>query len=209
MWEIITSLTLANWAALATILAAMLSMSRKVRGCVIKIWDTSFGRTNTLLKKHIKQEEGQLNRIEAELHPNGGTSLRDIINKIAERQYGFEGYLNAQLNSQKIAVFRTNAEGKVLSNNRAHQHLTGFSKIEISGDGWINVIHPDWRDKTLQKWTKAVESQREFSEDIMYVHPDGHEYMVHVNVFREMDSNGNIRGYLGVVIPLCGKSSEE
>ena len=198
-------LTLTNWAAIATIAVALLGMSRKIRNCVVKVWNLSFGHTNKLLREHINQEEGQLNRIEAELHPNGGSSLRDVVNKIAERQYGFEGYLNAQLNSQDIAVFRTNKEGKVLSNNRAHQRLTGFSKLELQGDGWINVIHPEWRNATLKKWLEAVASQREFSEDIMYVHPTTGPYMVHVNVFREMDSAGNVRGYLGVVTS-CGET---
>ena len=135
------------------------------------------------------------------MRPNGRTSLRDAIDRIETRQSDFDAFLSAQLNIGDKAVFRTDASGNVISNNRQHQRLTGFSVGEVEGGGWINVIHPKWRTCIHDKWAAAVKEGREFSEDIMYVTPEGEEYMVHVNAYREIDSNGDIRGFLGVVTP--------
>jgi PAS domain S-box-containing protein len=166
-----------------------------VRRWVVKVWNATIGRRGR-----------QLDRIEQELRPNGHTSMRDAIDRIEDRQDDFEAFLNAQLNIGDEAVFRTDPNGHVITNNRKHQNLTGFSMAQVEGDGWINVIHPDWRSKTHTKWHEAVSDGREFSEDIMYVSPQGDNYMVHVNAFRERDAKGKIRGYLGVVTPLVAES---
>jgi PAS domain S-box-containing protein len=164
---------------------------KPVRRHLVWAWQKTFGRRGL-----------QLDRIEKELRPNGDSSMRDAIDRIEERQDDFEAFLNAQLNIGNEAVFRTDAAGHVITNNRKHQNLTGFSMAQVEGDGWINVIHPDWRTRTHEKWHEAVSDGREFSEDIMYISPTGDEYMVHVNAFRERDATGKIRGYLGIVTPI-------
>ncbi len=176
-------------AAFTTITAGALAF-KSVRTVLCNIWKFTFGRRGA-----------QLDRIELELKPNGGGSLRDSINRIEEKQNEFEAFLNAQLNINSEATFRTDAAGHVITNNRKHQHLTGFSGVEVAGDGWINVIHPEWREEVFRKWRQAVEAGIEFSEDIMYVNPEGVEYLVHVNAYRERDSQGRIHGYLGTVTP--------
>jgi PAS domain S-box-containing protein len=199
--EVILGLTLPQWAAVITIVLGLLALFKRVRRTVAHCWVKLFGRsTKQLLKEHIASEEGQLTRIEAQFKVNDGHSLRDLMEEVRDRQYDFEGMFHAQYNIGQNALFWTDAKGKVLSNNVYHQHLTGFSKAQVQGDGWINVIHPDWREKVHDQWNEAVKDGRDFSEDIMYIKPVTKEsYMVHVNVYRELDRNDNIRGYLGEV----------
>jgi PAS domain S-box-containing protein len=200
---------IALFAAIVGFFAAL----KPVRGFVVKCWDATLGRRRVKLQlvqdtRLAKQEvfeieiRSALKVLLAEMKPNGSSSMRDAIDRIEERQDDFEAFLNAQLNIGNEAVFRTDAEGHVITNNRKHQNLTGFSMAQVEGDGWINVIHPNWRTKTHLKWHEAVSEGREFSEDIMYVTTAGEEYMVHVNAFRERDATGKIRGYLGIVTPL-------
>lgn len=197
----------AIFAAIAGFFAAL----SPVRKFIYKCWQNTFGRSKVArLKWEAERTERYENlaatqsQILAELKPNGSTSLRDAIDRIEYRQGGFDAFLSAQLNVLDVAIFRTDAVGKVKYNNRKHQHLTGFSAGEVSGDGWINVIHQDDRDMVYTKWRHAVEDGREFSEDIRYVTPEGEIYEVHVNAYREMDAQGKIRGFLGLVSPLKG-----
>ena len=201
----------ALFAAIAGFFAAL----KPVRRFLLKCWQKTFGRRK--LRRHLERKRLEAEALEryeaivesnklilAELRPNGDSSMRDAVDRIEYRQAGFDAFLSAQLNVLDVAIFRTDAEGKVKYNNRKHQHLTGFSAGEVSGDGWVNVIHPIDRDMVFHKWKQAVESGIEFSEDIRYVSPEGEEYKVHVNAYREMDAHGNIRGFLGLVSPLEG-----
>jgi PAS domain S-box-containing protein len=197
----ILGFTFAQIAALLTILVALSTLFPRVRRGFKYAWIRSFGRTSHLLENHIAVEDLTLARIEAELHPNGGSSLRDKLNSIADKQFDFEAHLNASLNVHEVALFRTNASGGVIASNRAHQILTGFNLTQLAGDGWINVICPEDRHNVFEKWKEAVNAGIEFSENICYQKPDGKKYAVHVTVYRERCSAGKIRGYVGVVIP--------
>jgi PAS domain S-box-containing protein len=198
--EFLATLTIQQWAAVLSIGISLPIFLRPVRRWIAKMWQNTFGRTRRILEQHIEDEGRQLEEILKEFKPNDGSSLRDVIDKISERQHGFEAFLTAQLNTIEAAIFRTDANGKVTYINRHHQRLTGFSFNEVEGDGWINVIHPAERKRVFDSWQRAVVAEREFSEDIKYITADGeNEYMVHVNVYRELDSNNVLRGYLGVV----------
>jgi PAS domain S-box-containing protein len=199
--DLILGLTLVQWAAIGSIMVALFSMLPRFRTMVKRYWRKTFGKSFALLERHIASEEIQLNRIEAELHSNGGNSLRDEIRQIIDTQFKFEAHLNASMNVHQVALFRTDASGGVIASNRAHQILTGFNVLQLQGDGWINVICPKDRERVMKAWKAAVEAQREFSEDICYIKPDGTLYDVHVTVYREKSSDDKVRGYVGIVVP--------
>jgi len=200
--EIILGITLAEWAAIATIFGVFLASFSRVRNYARLLWDRTFGSTAALLRQHIMEETSQLDRIEAELHPNGGNSIRDAINQIAHRQNEFDAFLRAQLNIHTVAIVRTNPEGKVTQVNRAYNRLTGYSQNEVVGDGWINAIAPSDRSRVWKDWLAAVAGAREYHEIIRFQRPDESEFTAHVHVYQELDKYGKLRGYLGVIIPM-------
>lgn len=179
---------------IVAILSAMIgffAVTKPVRKGVKWAWAKTLGRRGA-----------QLDRIESELTPNGGTSMKDAINRIEERQMGFEAFQTAHLNTQDVAILRTDIKGKVYMINRQYQRMTGYSIDEVRGDGWINAIDPNNRDKVAEDWHHAVESCRELSEDILFRHVNGESFWAHANVYKEVDSKGTHRGYLGVIVPI-------
>jgi len=195
---------------------------KKVRMCFLWVWVRTLGK-----RGHLRQQQADtLDKIAKELEFNDGSSIKDIVTNIRDELNAHikdeahqisaiedymretheigsasqEAHVNASLHILDVAIFRTDPEGQVFFNNRAHQDLTGFALKQLEGDGWINVIHPDHRESVMRKWREAVAAGREFSEDILYVHPKtGLEYWVHVTVYREVTRSGEILGYLGVV----------
>lgn len=188
---LLLGLTLPQWAAIFTIMGVVISLLKPVRQWFAKIWRSTFGR-----------QSAQLDRIEKELRPNGGDSLRDAIDEIYNKQTEFEARATAALNIHPEAVFRTDTEGRVIFTNRAHQRLTGFSQGEAYGHGWVNYLAPYERRRMQDLWQETVKNGRELNEDIMFIRPDHSEYMIRAHVFREVDGAGKIRGYLGVIQPL-------
>ena len=188
-------------AAGLSILVSIGVLSSTVRKAITRMWRHSLGKTSWLLENHIREEEAALARIEAELRPNGGESLRDAINDIANKQHEQDAFGRALLHTSNLATLRTDAHGKLTHINRAYQYLTGWSLDEVKGDGWVNAISPEDRDRIKHRWQEAVASKREFHDDIIFVRPDGAKFEAHANVYREMDSQGKVRGWLGVIIP--------
>lgn len=180
---------------LSPIFLFLLAFLKPVRVCFKRTWQRTFGRSGVILRE-IRTE---LKYIKEELVVNSGRSMRDVINRIETRQYGFEAFLGAQLSMMDIPIFRTHPDGECYYTNRAYQRMTGFTLPEAKGSGWINIVQSEWRKKVRTLWDLAVEEKREFSEDVLLAHPEGYEYMVHVTGYRELDMSGTLRGYLGTV----------
>ena len=178
-------------ASITPLLLLLITLLRPVRTWVKKLWEKTVGR-----------KAAQLNRIEAELHPNGGFSIRDVLNRIEATLIDSDAFLRAQLNIHAVSVVRTDIQGKLTQVNRQYQRMVGYSISELVGDGWVNAIHPDNRDKIISEWNDAVSKGIEYSQDIKYLKGDGTDFTAHVNMYRELDLGGNIHGYLGVVIPI-------
>lgn len=153
--------------------------------------------------------ETKLDKIILQLVPNGGSSIKDSLDRIEDRQHFFSSFLQAQMNVNQKAIFQTDAEGRVVWVNRPHSRLTGFQASEVMGDGWINVIAPECRDVVREKWDRAVEDGREFDENIWYIKTDRRtRYCVNVHAYKIEGINGELRGYIGEVTYLDHEQTE-
>lgn len=189
-------LTIAEISAIIAIIGALALWFKSVRRLIQRIWNNTIGSRTQ-----------QLNRIEAELISNSGSSMRDAVKRIENRVNEIDAFQRAQLNLHDVAVVRTDSKGKVIAVNREYQRLTGASLSEVAGDGWINVIHASNRDEIVRKWFNAVRDRREFHEDILFININTDEtFMAHANVYKEIDNNDNIVGYLGVIIPIMDEN---
>ena len=56
------------------------------------------------------------------------------------------------------AVWQTNAKGEIHLDEEEWQRLTGQTFEEMRGFGWLDVVHPDDRDLTREKWNAALAS---------------------------------------------------
>jgi PAS domain S-box-containing protein len=152
----------------------------------------------------------QLAAIAEEIKPhNGEGTIREAMNhstaamiRIEHRQEESYALLGAKLAVDEQAMFITDKNGKVTSNNYQHQILTGFSAAQVHQDNWINVITQKERQSVHDKWSEAVIEKRTFSENITYITHTNEEYLVHVHATPQIDSKGGLRGWLGVVTPL-------
>lgn len=183
--------------AIITAIAALAAMLKPAKRWSKELWRKTLGRNGV-----------NIDLILAELQSNGGTSLKDAVMRIEERQHGMDAFFRAQLNLHNVAIIRTNEKGKLTAINRQYQRMTGYSLIEVEGDGWINAIHPEDREKVKKQWEEAIAGGREYTEDWRFLNALGETFMAHASVFREIDAHGNIRGYLGTITPVIEPNTE-
>lgn len=205
--DVIAIADLQYWGAtLALVTAALVLWSRLgVNKIAKKCWDSTLGRGSC---QHIETQEQMaliieaLSDIQGHILPNGGGAIPDALERIEDRQRVQIAKSNASRYAAKEATFATDVNGSCTEVNRAHSRLTGLSESELLEDGWINSIAPSERIWVQSRWEKAVEDGREFSEDILYIRPSGREFMVHVTAYKQLDDEGKLHGFHGVVTPL-------
>jgi PAS fold. len=143
------------------------------------------------------------------LCPNGGSSIKDSLDRIEDKQHFFGSFLKTQLNAHNKALFEASATGECIWINRPHARMTGFTTNEMMGHGWVNAIAPECRKNFKLMWDKSVALGAEFDEDVWYIKPDGvTRYKVHVHAYIIQNRDGGPAGYLGEVTELGQTSTE-
>lgn len=144
----------------------------------------------------------QLDFIVTELHPNGGTSIRDSLNRIEVRQVLHDQRQRALMSDMAIGVFETDEEGLCVWANRKYLRMTGRTFLEVSGSGWTNILAPEDRDRVVKAWADAIDEEREFEDEYYIVTPEGVRTRVRAQSYKMHTSDGAPIGYLGMLTPL-------
>ena len=64
-----------------------------------------------------------------------------------------------------LGVFLTDAAGQLVYSNPRCRALLGLGLMQTAGEGWARSLHPDDRDRIMQKWFTALREGKEFSDE--------------------------------------------
>jgi len=140
-----------------------------------------------------------LEKIKHQLMPNGGSSMRDAIDRIEARMIIAEQRQKLLTMDSPFAVFETDANGNCIHVNRTYCRWTGRTTEELEGKGWLNALHPDHRQLVFSEWTTAVTQLREFSMDYKLQAVDGARFDVHCSAFPMFDTKCGLAGWMGII----------
>jgi len=156
-----------------------------------------------LWEKTLGRRGAQLCRIEAELHPNGGISLRDIINDINREVTESVALQKAYMASSNEAIFITNNKGNYTWVSPNFQELVSRTCDQLRGKGWLNIIPRNKRSDVEASWYKhAIKDERDFEEILEFTRgPSEKPFKVLVHATRMRNNKGKIIGYFGLCKP--------
>lgn len=159
-------------------------------------------------KNHINTVE----RISEEFRPNGGSSLKDAINrlelsnkeikedihivKIESQKVGAKQW--ALVATQKDPVFETDEDGAFIRVNTMYANLVERSFDELRDWGWENSIHPEDKRMVFEAWSDAVKKHKSFELQfriIASVSKKQHRVMCVANPY--FNTSGDLLGYIG------------
>jgi len=122
----------------------------------------AFGKQAYRCVKNTVTMASNINKIAAELTPNGGSSLRDAVNRIEFRQI-IDGERNrAVLNESDHAMFEADRNGNCIWANKTYLSKVGRNLDEISGNGWMNCIDSLNKDDVIAAWELAINQKTNF-----------------------------------------------
>lgn len=176
----------------------------------IKEWAslmTPFGLAGGLLWKfwlkyrfdELRELYKKIGIISEEFRPNGGSTLRDAINRIEEKVTIQEQKTLAIIKSLPLGTWVSDERGKYIDTNRSLCKIIGRTESEIKGDNWSNWVHPDEKEEVFAEWKKCIENDINFDREYRFVLPDGKIRKVHSIAYQIRDSSGKLIGFLGTM----------
>ena len=127
------------------------------------------------IKKVLTSIE-DIHEIKQQFKPNGGTSLRDVINRleIGVSELTSDVLTLSQDTSRMDArhwaivatlrdpIWESDKDGLCIRVNSSMLDLLERNQEEMIGNGWENTIHPEDHDRVWKEWTDAITRKRNF-----------------------------------------------
>jgi nitrogen fixation negative regulator NifL len=106
-------------------------------------------------------------------------------------------------------VWQTNASGEVMEDIPMWRSYTGQSVQDLQGQGWINALHPDDRERTAEIWAQAVATKTLYDTEYRIRSHTGEYGYFAVRGVPIKDKDGNISGWIGTCTNITEKKNYE
>ena len=145
--------------------------------------------------RYFQEMIGKLDTVIAELVPNGGSSLRDAVNRIESRQIISDRRSKAFLLDTDVGIWESDANGRCTWWNRTLESMLGRSP---DGLNWLLSICKDQREQVQKEWETAVRNKSEYQSELCYVTPEGERTNVIAKGYPLIDEKGEVQGWYGI-----------
>jgi PAS domain S-box-containing protein len=141
-----------------------------------------------------------IQKIEAELKPNGGSSIRDAINRIESKLTATDQKMMALLKTMPYGMWLSDSNGRCIDMNLALCNITGRSESELIGENWSKWV----KEKTLvyEEWSRCIENEIDFEMEYTFIKPDKTEIRVKGTALQIRGIKGELLGFVGRLVEL-------
>lgn len=143
-----------------------------------------------------------LQQMSKDFKPNGGNSLRDVVDRIEKSLYLFEQKYRAVVEFQEIGVFETDSTGKYTWVSDKWMDITNQSWLDASNNGWIADVSAEERDKVWHEWETAVSQTRQFSMTYKIHDKPDMAKTIRSLAIPVKDKDGKVIAYLGKIVEI-------
>jgi PAS domain S-box-containing protein len=142
-------------------------------------------------------DENQINILK-ELKPNGGTSMRDAIDRTGDNVARVVTKMKLHEDTFDFGTFQTTSDGLFTSMNEPLLEMCGRDRDEIVDNGWINFVHYDDRDFVSRHYNEAIDDKTDMDLQFRMLHKNNTCFKVRLMAKRSVN-NGRIVGYIGTM----------
>lgn len=101
-----------------------------------------------------------------------------------------------------VGIFRTDTAGRCLCVNARWAEIAGCTPADALGEGWVQALHPDDRDRIVAEWNRATRENRGHESRFRFQRPDGLVTWLLGQALPERDLHGKITGFTGTITDL-------
>ncbi len=137
--------------------------------------------------------------------------IRDMTERLqTERELQeSEARYETLANVSPVGIFQTDSRGNTTYVNPTWCQISGLTKEQALGFGWLNAVHEDDRQKLVQNWRQSTTVRQTSLADYRFVHRDGSIVWVVGQAVPELDANHEIVGYVGTITDITERKENE
>jgi PAS domain S-box-containing protein len=97
-------------------------------------------------------------------------------------------------------VFVTDTSGRNVFTNEWVLRFSSLPRTAMLGDGWLELLHPEDRDRARERWREAISGGKTFEGEFRFRHHSG-QYRRHAcRAEPTRDEKGEVVEWVGVCI---------
>lgn len=131
------------------------------------------------------------------------------MNSTVESEFESEERFRRLIDSIPLLIFVSDAAGNGVYFNRQWQDFTGHSSEELSGQHWVDDLHPDDRAECIGEFNTALDVQQGFSFECRLRRRDGDYHHVLNTGIPEFGSDGRFLGYIDTAVDINSQKTAE
>jgi PAS domain S-box-containing protein len=120
-----------------------------------------------------------------------------------------EGRFRTVTSLAPVGIFQTDAIGNCLFVNERWCEMAGLTPEQAQGQGWVDALHREDRQRVAHEWTEAAQAGREFSSEYCFQTPQGKTTWLHGNAVSLRNDAGKVTGYIGTVTDITERRRTE
>ncbi|MDP8962821.1 MAG: response regulator [Cyanobacteriota bacterium] len=108
-----------------------------------------------------------------------------------------------------VGIFLTDVEGRCTYTNPRFQAICGFTFEQSLGDGWLQSVHLDDRDRIIADWGTWTLTKCDYSHEFRLQTPEGIIRWVHLRSSPMLSAQGEFLGHVGTVEDITERKQAE
>ena len=169
---------------LLTNLKELITLTAPITGLAAIIW-------KFWLKQKYEYTKKIVENISQEFRPNGGSTLRDAINRIETKLTHNQDMVMTLIKIQERGFFITDENGKLIEANNSLCKILNLTENELNGFNWLNIFNPP--DKIEVK--EAFQSQTNLNK--IFILTD--KTTIELITYKLNDDILTKTGYMGII----------
>jgi diguanylate cyclase (GGDEF)-like protein/PAS domain S-box-containing protein len=133
------------------------------------------------------------------------TPLRKLLDAVQESESRFR----AMADDAPVVIWVTDQNGAGIMFNRMWSEITGQSEAEALGSGWLNVVHPDDRERVAEEFRAASERAEPVRSEYRLRRADGGWRWVLDAGQPRFAPDGSFVGYVGSALDITERRKVE
>lgn len=136
------------------------------------------------------------------------TSFIGVVLDVTEQHQTMDELKRSEKRFQTLAdlspagIVRTTNNGEMSYVNQSWLAIAGMTEKEAMGEGWIEAMHPEDRDRIVGAWSNAVANGEEFKDEFRFQKPDGTTNWVMAIATPDVTEEGVINGHIAVILDI-------
>ena len=137
----------------------------------------------------------RIEKVAAQFSPNGGSTLRDAIDRVEQSVVFSEKRSRILYDSGDVnrGWFEATKSGSCTHVSNSWCRMHSAQRDEALGYGWLNQVSESSRESFVDAWHHATTDNRSF--DTEYVSASGRSFHLHAE--RVTSSRGELLGFIG------------